>query len=67
MKKLYEEQKISLYKLQKLIGVGKNTLYRYALKERNIENMPTKTILDISYIVKIEPNKLFEKMKDYLK
>ena len=66
MKKLYKEQKHSLYEIQKAIGVSKITLYNYANKKRKIENMPIKTILDIAYYEKINPNELIEKIKEYL-
>ena len=63
--KLYEEQKHTIYEIQKAIGVGKDTLYRYARGTRNVEKMPTKMLLDIAYFEKIEVNKLYEKMKKY--
>ena len=63
--KLYEEQKHSIYEIQKAIGVGKDTLYRYARGTRNVEKMPTKMLLDIAYFEKIEVNKLYEEMKKY--
>ena len=65
--KLYEEQKHTIYEIQKAIGVGKDTLYRYARGTRNIEKMPTKMLLDIAYFEKIEVNKLYEEMKKYKK
>ena len=37
MKKLYKEQKHSLYEIQKEIGVSKITLYNYANKKRKID------------------------------
>ena len=67
MKKLYKEQKHSLYEIQKAIGVSKITLYNYANKKRKVDNMPIKMILDIAYYEKIEPNKLLKEMKEYLK
>lgn len=66
MKKLYKEQKHSLYEIQKAIGVSKITLYNYANKKRNIDNMPTKMLLDIAYYEKIEPNELIKKIKENL-
>lgn len=66
MKKLYKEQKHSLYEIQKEIGVSKITLYNYANKKRKIEKMPIKMILDIAYFEKIEPNELVKRMKEYL-
>ena len=66
MKKLYKEQKHSLYDIQKRIGVSKITLYNYANKKRNIDNMPLKMILDIALYEKIEPNELIKRIKEYL-
>jgi hypothetical protein len=65
--KLYKEQKHTIYEIQKAIGVSKDTLYRYARGKRNIENMPTKMVIDIAYFEKVEVNTLFKAMKDYLK
>lgn len=67
MKKLYKEQKHSLYEIQNAIGVSKITLYNYANKKRNIDKMPTKMVLDIAYYEKIEPNELVKRIKEYLK
>ena len=67
MKKLYKEQKHTLYEIQNAIGVSKITLYNYANKKRKVDNMPIKMILDIAYYEKIEPNKLLKEMKEYLK
>ena len=67
MKKLYKEQKHSLYEIQNRIGVSKITLYNYANKKRSIDNMPTKTLLDIAYYEEIDPNILIKRIKEYLK
>lgn len=67
MKKLYENQKHSIYELQKMLGLDCKRLYRYADKSINIEKMPVNIILGISNIEKIEPNELFEEMKRYLR
>lgn len=64
--KLYEGQKHTIYEITKELGLAKDTLYRYARGKRNIENMPTQTILDIAYYEKIEVNTLFKEMKKYL-
>lgn len=60
--KLYEEQKNSIYSLQKKMNLSKDCLYKYARGERLIKNMPVKTLLDIAMYENIEPNKLFRKM-----
>ena len=67
MKKLYENQKHSIYELQKMLGLDCKRLYRYADKSIDIEKMPINIILGISNIEKIEPNELFEEMKRYLR
>lgn len=66
MKKLYKEQKHSLYEIQNAIGVSRITLYNYANKKRKIENMPIQMILDIAHFEKIEPNELMKRIKEYL-
>lgn len=63
--KLYEEQKNSIYSLQKIMNLSKDCLYKYARGERLIKNMPVKTLLDIAYLEKVEPNLLFAKMLEY--
>jgi hypothetical protein len=67
MKKLYREQKHSLYEIQNKIGVSKITLYNYANKKRKIDKMPTKMLLDIAYYEEIESNELIKRIKEYLK
>ena len=67
MKKLYENQKHSIYELQKILGLDCKRLYRYADKSISIEKMPVNIILGISNIEKIEPNQLFKEMKEYLR
>ena len=67
MKKLYKEQKHSLYEIQNEIGVSRITLYNYANKKRSIDNMPTKMLLDIAHYENIEPNELIKRIKEYLK
>ena len=66
MIKLYEEQKHSIYYLQKKLGLSKYALYHYT-KTHNIKNMPLRLILDIAYLEKVEPNWLYERMIEYEK
>lgn len=66
MKKLYAEQKHSIYYIQKELGLSKYSLYYYTTKYK-IENMPLKLVLDIAYIEKVEPNWLLERMLEYEK
>jgi hypothetical protein len=67
VKKLYENQKHSIYELQKMLGLDCKRLYRYADKSIDIKKMPINIILGISNIEKLEPNVLFEEMKRYLR
>ena len=64
MKKLYEEQKHSIYYLQKELGLSMYALYHYT-KTHNIKNMPLKLVCDIAYLEKVEPNWLLERMLEY--
>lgn len=66
MIKLYEEQKHSIYYLQKEMGLSKYALYRYT-RDYKIENMSVSMILNIAYLEKVEPNWLYERMLEYEK
>ena len=63
--KLFEEQKHTLYELQKKIGLSRSWLYDYANGRYNIEKMPANVILRIAQIESIEPNELYKMMIDY--
>ena len=65
MKKLFQEQPVSIYNVQKELGLDKNRLYRYADGTIPIGKMPTELILQLSNYFKIEPNELFKKMLIY--
>lgn len=67
MIKLYKDQKISIYKIQKELGLPINTpfLYNYAKGKRSIKNMDIDTLIKISYIVKEEPNELYKKILEF--
>ena len=64
MKKLYADQKHSIYELQKILSLDCKRLYRYADRSISIDKMPVNIILGISNIEKIEPNELFKKWKN---
>lgn len=64
MKKLYAEQKHSIYYLQKKLDLSKYALYHYT-RTHKIENMPLKLVLDIAYLEQVEPNWLLERMLEY--
>lgn len=65
MLKLYENQKNTIYKLQKELGLQPTTLYHYAKGRRNIDNIPAFWLIQISQIEGVEVNKLFKEMKKY--
>lgn len=67
MKKLFKEQSVSLYQIQKDLNLDIKRLYRYADGTCKISSMPTKLILDLSYYLKIGANELFNKMIEYEK
>lgn len=66
MIKLYEEQKVSIYKIQKDLGLDRMRLYRYANGIISIDKIPAKLVLDLAYYLKEEPNDLMKKMTKYL-
>ena len=65
MIKLFDEQRESIYKIQKDLGLHKMRLYRYANGSLDVNNMPVELILQLSNYFKIEPNKLFKEIKDH--
>ena len=65
MKKLYEEQKNSLYQLQKALNLHIMRLYRYADGQISVDKMPTSLLNDIAKLEGLDPNELYKKMKEY--
>jgi hypothetical protein len=65
MLKLFEQQTVSLYQVQKDLKLSPVRLYKYARGQRRIENMPSKLLLDLAYYFKIEVNTLNQSMLDY--
>ena len=65
MLKLYEEQKHSIYEIQKMAGLNKYTLYKYINGDADIANMKISTLKKIAEIEKVDPFILLEKMKKY--
>lgn len=65
MIKLYEEQKTSLYQIQKELGLGIYTLYRYAKGQRKIGNMPSEMLHSLSKYFGIDVDTLYNEMKEY--
>lgn len=65
MKKIYKEQKHTLYEIQKMTGLNKYTLYKYANNISNAENMRFDTLCKIAYVEGLEPTELLRKIKDF--
>ena len=65
MLKLFENQNISLYQVQKELGLGMYTLYRYAKGQRRIENMPVKLLHRLSKCFGMDVDTLYQKMCEY--
>ena len=65
MKKLFEEQQVSIYKIQKDLNLHHCRLYRYADGSLIVDNMPVNLILQLANYFKIEPNELLRKMRNY--
>jgi len=67
MKKLYSEQKHSIYEIQKKAGLNKYTLYKYINGESNINNIRFGTLEKIAKIEGLDPDILLKKIKEYQK
>lgn len=67
MNKLFKDQNVTTYKLQKDLGLTHDRLYKYTKCTRKIENIPTDLLLKISHYFKIEVNKMYKDMLDYQK
>lgn len=65
MIKLYEDQEVSIYQVQKDLGLGKYTLYRYASGERSVENMPVKILQELAKYFGMDIDIIYKKMKEY--
>lgn len=65
MKKLYEEQKHTLYEIQNKLNLHIMRLYRYAEGIVSIDKMPINLLNDIAKLEGVEPNELYKKMKEY--
>lgn len=67
MKKLYKNQKYSLYEIQIRLNLSAITLYNYARGKRDIDTMQIGTLLGIAHIENIEPMELYKQIKKYQK
>lgn len=65
MKKLYAEQKHSLYYLQKALRLDIKRLYRYSNGTYKIESMPFNLVSAIARLEDMDPMELYKKMKEY--
>ncbi len=64
--KLFKEQNVSMYKLQKDLKLGHSTLRRYANGERQIEKMKFDMLQKIAEYFNIDPIILYNKIKKHL-
>lgn len=67
MKKLYKEQKNTIYRIQKETGLCKNALYKYINGISDIRNMRFNTLKKIAEIEEIDPLILLDKIVEYQK
>lgn len=63
--KLYKEQKNTIYKIQKELGLSKDYLYKYARGEIKISKMPGSLLLKIARCEHIDYKKLYYAMIEY--
>lgn len=67
MIKLFENQKVSIYKVAKDLNINKITLYRYAHGDCKLDNMSALLLIQLSSYFNINVNDLNKQMKEYLK
>lgn len=65
MQKLFQEQKVSLYQIQKDLGLDIKRLYRYANGTCKVKSMPIELLKQISQYLCISADELFNKMVEY--
>ena len=65
MKKLYAEQKHTLYELQEIIGVSHFSLYNFIGKPEKIKNIKYNMLMAIAKAEDIDAEVLQEKMLEY--
>lgn len=65
-RKLYKEQKNSIYKIAKSLGASTGTFYRYFQGVEYINNMSVRILFGIAEVENIDPKELWYKMKEYL-
>lgn len=67
MKKLFKEQKVSLYQIQKDLNLDIKRLYRYADGTCSIKNMPSELVIELAVYFKLHPKDLYKKIEEYQK
>lgn len=63
MKKLYKEQKHTIYEIQKHLGFSKVTIYNYVKGKNSIDSMKIGDLVKIAKYEEMEPMELYEKIK----
>lgn len=66
MKKLYADQKHTLYEIHKHLGVSKARLYHYASGKRDFKKIDIDFFIKLADYEGIGIRELYKKMKDYL-
>lgn len=67
MKKLFKEQKVSLYKVTKDLKLDNMRLYRYANGTCDIKNMPLSLLTKLSIYFNMSMIELYDLMIEYKK
>ena len=67
MKKLFKNQKETLYKISKETGIPIATLYRYAEKRTDVNKMPMDLVIKLAYYFHIEVNMFYYNIQKYLR
>lgn len=65
LKKLYAEQKHSIYEIQKYVGVSHYTLYHYYGNATKIKRIPYDILKKIAEFEEIDEEELLKKMIEY--
>lgn len=63
--KLYSDQQISIYKLQKDLGLSKQTLYNYTTGKRDIRSMEIALAKKISDYLELSLDDFYTKALEY--
>ena len=64
-KKIYNDQKETLYSISKATGIRLALLYQYSEGIKNVDNMTAKTLCKISEYLKMPMNQLYHEIKIY--